>query len=102
MTAPAPFHAIIVAGGQGLRAGLSSPKQYAEIGGRTLINWCASAFAAHPQCARIILVVPPGDDARAATATSVPVKVVAGGATRQQSVAAGLAAVDDADPADAV
>ena len=56
------FYAIIVAGGQGQRTGLSIPKQYAQLGNRAVLDWSVTAFASHPQCKGIVLVVPEGND----------------------------------------
>lgn len=81
--------AVVVAAGTGTRFG--GPKQYEELDGRRVLDW--SLEAARAACDGVVLVVPPGregDDERADT-------VVAGGATRSESVRAGVAAV----PADA-
>ncbi len=87
------FAAIIVAAGRGERSGLGVPKQYALLGGRPLLRWSADAFARHPACAQIIVVT--DDEAAAAAALrNLSVKLRPGGATRQASVASGLAALD--------
>lgn len=100
------FYAIIVAGGQGQRTGLSMPKQYAQLGNRAVLDWSVTAFASHPQCKGIVLVVPEGDEARALEAApslhtiTVHSQITHGGATRQDSVAAGMrcvAALTDGD-----
>ena len=64
-----------------------APKQFAELGGRPLIAW--SLAAARRSCAGVVLVLPAGSAPDAWDADAV----VAGGATRSQSVRAGLAAV---------
>lgn len=88
------FYAIIVAGGQGQRTGLSIPKQYAMLGESAVLDWSVAAFARHADCIGIVLVVADGDAARAANAAaSASTHIVVGGATRQASVAAGMAGV---------
>ena len=97
------FYAIIVAGGQGQRTGLPLPKQYALLGGRAVLDWSVAAFARHPACQGIVIVVPEGDEERARYAITplggdaATLRIVAGGATRQASVAAGLRAVEALD-----
>lgn len=88
------FTAIIVAGGQGTRADLAVPKQYAMLAGKPVLAWSVDAFLAHPACGAIIVVVPSGDEERARAALPHRKVIFAvGGATRQQSVAAGLAEI---------
>lgn len=90
-TAPS-FHAIIVAGGKGVRAGLSAPKQYAPLAGRPVLLWSVDAFASHPACAGVVVVIPDGDEVQVRDMLSGrTLRIVCGGGTRQQSVAAGLA-----------
>lgn len=98
------FHALIVAGGRGERAGLSLPKQYALLGGKAVLRWSAEVLLAHGDCAGLTVVIPQGDEARAlaeAALSGLPVTLATGGATRQASVAAGLAILD-AEQADLV
>lgn len=92
--------AIIVAGGSGERFGVEGGKQLAMVAGKPVLSWTLLGIAAAPQVASIVVVCHPeriGEYRRAAIeplALRVPVTVVPGGATRQQSVAAGLAAID--------
>ncbi len=81
--------AIVVAGGSGSRFG--ALKQFADLDGRPLAAW--SLDAAHQVCDGVVLVVPTESPKGGWLAD----RVVPGGATRSQSVRAGLAAV----PADA-
>ena len=74
---------IVVAGGSGRRFG--SLKQYAELGGRRVVDLAVDA--AHSISDGVVLVVP-ADDAAAE-------RGVAGGPTRTASVRNGLAAVPD-------
>lgn len=82
--------ALIVAAGRGTRAGGGLPKQFRPLAGRSVLARAASAFGGC--CAEIVVVVHPDDRARAEA--EVPGAVlVTGGATRSESVRAGLAAV---------
>jgi 2-C-methyl-D-erythritol 4-phosphate cytidylyltransferase len=84
--------AVLVAGGDGQRLGAAVPKAFCEVAGRTLLEHAAMRFTAHPQIDTLVVVVPEAHQQQAAEL--VPsAQVVAGGATRQRSVAAGLALV---------
>jgi 2-C-methyl-D-erythritol 4-phosphate cytidylyltransferase len=93
MAAPVegPCAAILVAAGSGERLGAGLPKAFVEVRGRALLSHAVAAFAGHPAIERVVVVAPATHLAEAAQLSGQP--VVAGGATRQQSVAAGLAAV---------
>jgi len=80
-----PSAAIVVAAGGGTRFG--APKQFAALAGRRVVDRSVEAAAA--ACDAVILVLPPGCDWDGAPVAAV----VAGGATRAESVRAGLAAV---------
>jgi 2-C-methyl-D-erythritol 4-phosphate cytidylyltransferase/2-C-methyl-D-erythritol 2,4-cyclodiphosphate synthase len=87
--------AIIAAGGSGTRLGAAVPKQLLEVAGRSLLRRSVEAFASHPAISDVIVALP------AAIAANPPswlegVRVVAGGARRQDSVANAVDAVDDA------
>jgi 2-C-methyl-D-erythritol 4-phosphate cytidylyltransferase/2-C-methyl-D-erythritol 2,4-cyclodiphosphate synthase len=90
--------AILVAGGAGLRAGGHTPKQWRPLAGRPLLRWAAEGLLG-AGVRRLVVVVPAGDEPRAREVLAgLPVEtVVAGGATRTASVAAGLQALA-ADP----
>jgi 2-C-methyl-D-erythritol 4-phosphate cytidylyltransferase len=80
---------VVVAAGDGRRFG--GLKQFADIGGRSLVDW--SLQAARSVADGIVLVLP-GDAVSAASAAAHDADViVAGGATRAASVRAGLAGV---------
>jgi 2-C-methyl-D-erythritol 4-phosphate cytidylyltransferase len=97
--APAPFAgAVIVAAGSGERAGgagAGEPKQYREIAGVRMLLRALRPFASHPAIGAIVVVLPEADAAKPpawlAPHLSDRLSVVAGGASRQQSVANGLA-----------
>jgi 2-C-methyl-D-erythritol 4-phosphate cytidylyltransferase/2-C-methyl-D-erythritol 2,4-cyclodiphosphate synthase len=93
--------AIVVAAGSGSRAGTPGlPKQYQDVGGKPVLSWALGAFLSHPAIGVVLSVIAAGDEARFAELglrhdkLRTPVK---GGATRQDSVAAALAALS-ADP----
>jgi 2-C-methyl-D-erythritol 4-phosphate cytidylyltransferase/2-C-methyl-D-erythritol 2,4-cyclodiphosphate synthase len=98
-TAPQPVQtaaALIVAGGRGTRAGGGLPKQYRNLAGQPVIARTIAAFDAHPAVASIIVVRHADDAALFAAArprTRLPLIEAVGGATRDASVRAGLAAV---------
>src|SRR4030095_7559601 len=95
MPRPERTAATLVAAGRGLRAGAGGPKQYRMVGGQTVIFRAMAAFCRHPDVATVQPVVNPDDialfnDAVSALKHAPPAK---GGATRQQSVHAGLEAL---------
>lgn len=93
--------AVIVAGGRGYRAGGNVPKQYREIAGEPIIRPALAAFVRHPQIDAVQPVIHPDDaDAfrTAAAGLDELLPPVAGGATRQASVRAGLEALRAAAP----
>ena len=92
--------AIIVAAGGGTRMGDGLEKQFRSIRGRSVLAHAVAAFIDHPATARIVIVAAADSLAKAAEAIGDlarddRVMIVAGGARRQDSVAAGLAAADD-------
>ncbi len=94
--------AIIVAAGRGLRAGQSDgPKQYQNLGSVSVLTRTMGVFANHPQVNSIVVVIHPDDQKLYDSAKLVSDKLlprVLGGATRQQSVAAGLEALVELCP----
>lgn len=88
--------AVVVAGGSGKRFG--GPKQIENLRGKPLLYWSLAAFQSHPAVNEIILVLKkeliPGFSRRDFPKCT---KVLPGGPTRQESVAAGLAAIKRAD-----
>lgn len=85
--------AIIVAAGQGARLGGEKPKAFIEVAGKSLLRRSAEALAACPEVSALVVVAPRGFEKAARAETSATLKlraVVAGGATRQASVQAGL------------
>lgn len=100
--------AVVTAAGYGTRLGSESPKALVPVAGRPLVLWAVEAMAR--VCDVIVVTAPPTHLEQVETALApmrvtpdLPapvVRVVVGGAERQQSVAAGLAVVADAVDAD--
>lgn len=97
MTSPRTA-AIIVAAGQGLRAGGDVPKQFAPLGGRPMLAYSVAALRDHPAVSQVVVAVGAGQEALLAHAVG-EVASVAGGATRRLSVLAALEALADDPPA---
>ena len=90
--------ALVVAAGRGHRAGSGLPKQYREVAGQPLLRHAIRHLAAHPDIGEIRVVIHP-DDHHLYEATVQGFDLlppVHGGATRQDSVRAGLEALDPA------
>jgi 2-C-methyl-D-erythritol 4-phosphate cytidylyltransferase len=81
-----------------VRFGRAGGKQLAVVAGRPVLAWSVRAFELAPQVDAIVVVADPDRlaDFSAAVSASKMVAVVAGGATRQDSVEAGLAALPQA------
>jgi 2-C-methyl-D-erythritol 4-phosphate cytidylyltransferase/2-C-methyl-D-erythritol 2,4-cyclodiphosphate synthase len=92
-TPPFPFAAVIVAAGQGLRAGQPVPKQFARWRGKPVVRHSVEALleaGADP----LVVTIPENSESLAREALAgLPVVLLVGGETRQQSVARGLEAV---------
>ena len=87
--------AIIAAGGRGARLGGAQPKQLLEIGGRAILERSVTAFLSHPSVDEVVVALPQDLlDAPPPYLTSAgkPLRIVAGGARRQDSVANGFRA----------
>ncbi len=85
--------AIIVAAGEGKRFG--SPKQFASLGGKPLLDWCLEAFESHEEVDEVVLVVK--DEAKGKEYLQRYGKVsavVRGGEKRQDSVLSGFQQLD--------
>ena len=96
--------AIIAAGGLGRRLGGDQPKQLLSVGGRPILERSVAAFLAHPAIDALIVALPQGlvDDPPSYLRPAVldgagkPVRLVAGGDRRQDSVANAFGAADAA------
>lgn len=92
--------AVVVAAGQGLRAGGDTPKQFREIGGASLLRRSLLGFASVPAVSALQPVVRKDDIdlVREHTRDIRILPPVFGGATRQASVRAGLEALSSRSP----
>ncbi len=85
---------IVVAAGSGQRLGADVPKAFVEIGGRPLLAWAVDALR-RGGIDDLVVVAPAGWEEQAGAASGPGATIVTGGATRTDSVAAGLAAVSE-------
>ena len=94
---PDRFHVLIPCAGSGSRAGTSQPKQYQTLAGLPLVVHTLRAFGAINRLASCLVVVASDDQQMASTLAVHPQPgfevVGVGGATRAQSVLAGLHAL---------
>jgi len=96
---------VLVGAGEGRRMQGTGPKLFLELEGRTLLDHAATPFLTHEVVRDLVAVVPEAflpaaSEILAALASPhrVNVSVVAGGATRQDSVRIGLAALPPESP----
>ncbi|HSP92739.1 MAG TPA: 2-C-methyl-D-erythritol 4-phosphate cytidylyltransferase, partial [Vicinamibacterales bacterium] len=88
--------AIVAAGGRGERLGAGMPKQLLTVGGESILSRSIRLFAEHDRIDEIVVVLPPELAAEAPLdlcAPGKPIRIVAGGARRQDSVRLGFEAV---------
>ena len=98
---------IMPAAGSGRRFGAGSPKQYAPLAGRTVIEWALHPFLSDPRCAGVVVALAPEDrewvgiaarlslavHGRPDGAAPPPLTAVAGGEHRSLSVRHALQAL---------
>jgi 2-C-methyl-D-erythritol 4-phosphate cytidylyltransferase/2-C-methyl-D-erythritol 2,4-cyclodiphosphate synthase len=92
--------ALIVAAGRGSRFGGPLPKQYALLGGQSVLRRSVEAFRATAGVNQLRVVIGPGDEMHYEAATDglgLPAPVL-GGVSRQQSVFNGLEVLATAAP----
>lgn len=88
------FGALIVAAGKGLRAGGDTPKQYRDFRGIPVLRHSVQTMLEAGAKPLIVVIAAGADaDAKAALAGLEGYRLVNGGATRQESVRAGLEAM---------
>jgi len=90
--------AVIAAAGRGRRFGVEAPKQLLQLGGRTVLQRSVDAFDRSGRVHEIIVTVPPellSSGTLNLTTAGTPLRIVAGGARRQDSVANGVEAAGD-------
>jgi 2-C-methyl-D-erythritol 4-phosphate cytidylyltransferase len=93
-------YALIVAGGSGTRIGTDVPKQFIPLGSKPILMYTIQRFADYSKDLQIILVLPSSQIPEWEKLTkeysfSIKVKIVAGGATRFQSVKNGLDSIPE-------
>lgn len=91
---------VIPAGGVGRRLGGRTPKQFLRLGSRTILARTVEAFTRHPAVSAVVVAAPaaylaPTRRALAGVPNAARVRVVTGGAERQDSVWLGIRAVPD-------
>jgi 2-C-methyl-D-erythritol 4-phosphate cytidylyltransferase len=96
---------VVVAAGSGARLGADRPKAFVELAGTALLKHAVDRVRASGAVGHVVVVVPQqwlapanelvGGGAAGGSTSDVAVTVVAGGAERQDSVAAGLAELPD-------
>jgi 2-C-methyl-D-erythritol 4-phosphate cytidylyltransferase/2-C-methyl-D-erythritol 2,4-cyclodiphosphate synthase len=88
--------ALIVAAGQGSRAGGGMPKQFRTIAGKPVLRWAVEALQRHPAIRSLTVAVGDGQQPMAEQALSGldSIRFVTGGAERADSVRAGLASAE--------
>ena len=87
--------AVIVAAGSGTRFGSGVPKQFLRLHDKTLIDWSIDAFSAIEEIGEIIVVTPTDNNLwKHLWDPPANVKTVVGGHRRQDSVLAGLLALN--------
>ncbi|HYL26435.1 MAG TPA: 2-C-methyl-D-erythritol 4-phosphate cytidylyltransferase [Candidatus Nitrosotalea sp.] len=91
--------AVIVAAGRGTRFG--RPKQLIDLAGLPMVGWSIRTFASMEEVHELVVATEPESIApiealAARLVRKCAVRVVRGGATRQQSVHAGLGAISEA------
>jgi 2-C-methyl-D-erythritol 4-phosphate cytidylyltransferase/2-C-methyl-D-erythritol 2,4-cyclodiphosphate synthase len=87
--------AIVAAAGSGERFGAPIPKALIQLGDRTLLEHAVSSLSAVVD--QIVVIAPAGFEDQIRALVGDAVTVVTGGATRSDSVRAGLAAISDAE-----
>lgn len=97
VASPLDVGVVIVAAGAGVRAGPGEPKQFRPIDGVPMLLRALRPFAAHPQVDRVVIALPAGYVTQPpewlTSLTGERVRLVPGGATRADSVVAGLEAL---------
>jgi len=94
--------AIIAAGGRGERFGAGEPKQLVAVGGRAILERSVAAFMAHPAVDAVVVALPraladdPPAYLRTTDRSGKPLRIVAGGERRRDSVANAFLAADAA------
>lgn len=91
--------AVVPAAGSGSRMAQSQSKQYLPLYGRSLLDWSVAALLDYAGLRGCVVALPEGDLGReqSAVLSDPRVQLCAGGASRADSVAAGLGALPAGD-----
>lgn len=89
---------ILVAAGKGARVGGDIPKQYRILGGKTVLARTVAASLSSGRIDETIIVIAAGDTQAAKVLADYDVRFTTGGASRTDSVKAGLHALSDNPP----
>jgi 2-C-methyl-D-erythritol 4-phosphate cytidylyltransferase len=94
--------AIVVAAGKGTRLGGNRPKQFLELDGIPIIIRTLTQFERCREISELVIVLPPDENDGFLSllkelGLQKPMRTVAGGSTRAQSVQRGLAVVGEAE-----
>jgi 2-C-methyl-D-erythritol 4-phosphate cytidylyltransferase len=88
---------VIAAAGAGARLGAAGPKALLTLAGESLLARCLSTFLAHPAVTAVVTVVPDPAAPEVRGLDGRRVRIVQGGAERQDSVRAGLSVLPEVD-----
>ena len=98
MTADVRATAIVAAAGSGERLAAGRPKALVGLAGRPMVVWSVEAMLAAETVGAVVVTAPQGSEPEMRSATSLgsaaPVRMVAGGASRSESVARALEVVE--------
>ena len=98
--------AVIFAGGVGRRMGAGPwPKQFLELGGRPIIDYTIAHFAEHPQVTGVVVVcleswIPYLEQVLVKRRYELPIDIVPGGSTGQESIFNGVRHLHELHPED--
>ncbi len=90
--------AIVAAGGRGERVGAGQPKQLLTLAGQTILERSVNLFLQHSEIDDVVVALPSEialEPPQYLRNTSKPLRIVSGGARRQDSVAAAFDVVPD-------
>lgn len=91
------YFLVMPAAGSGSRFRAETPKQYAPLLGKTVIEWALAPFLADPRCVQAVVAIADGDshwEAIAARLADPKLSTTRGAGQRSESVRRGLAALE--------
>lgn len=84
------YWAVIPAAGVGTRMGMSTPKQYLPLLGKTVLEHTLGRLSSHPRIAGVVVVIAPGDTYWQSISPRLAPIIAEGGIERYHSVLNGL------------